>query len=88
MLHSFYVDDLVSGSESTEKALELYQNAKDRLLVEGFKLRKWKTNNMELLNEINKGENEEKEEKSSQVDISYAKETLRPAKDLGAKQKF
>ena len=87
LLHSLYVDELMSASERIEKALELYQKAKDRMLLGGFKLRKWKTNNTELLNEIYKSEGEEKEEKSSQVDISYAKETLAPAKNLGGGQK-
>ena len=87
LLNSFYVDDLVSGCESNEKALELYQKAKERMLAGGFKLRKWKTNDMELLKEINKSESVEKEERSGQLDMSYAKETLGPVKDLGGKTK-
>ena len=87
LLHSFYVDDLVSGCENTEKALGLYKKAKERMLEGGFKLRKWKTNDEELLKEIQKRESEEKQEKSSQEDMSYAKETLGPTKDLGGKTK-
>ena len=83
LLQSFYVDDLVSGGESIDKALELYQKAKERMLAGGFKLRKWKTNDVELLQEINKNESVEKEENSGQLDVSYAKETLGSAKDLG-----
>ena len=88
LLHSFYVDDLVSGCEGKDKALELYQKAKERMLAGGFKLRKWKTNDRELLNEINKRESMENEERSDQLDMSYAKETLGPARDLGVEQKF
>ena len=87
LLQSFYVDDLVSGCESIDKALELYQKAKERMLAGGFKLRKWKTNDVELLQEINKNESVEKEENSGQLDVSYAKETLGSAKDLGGKTK-
>ena len=86
LLHSFYVDDLVSGCENTEKVLGLYGKAKERMLEGGFKLRKWKTNDEELLKEI-QNESEEKQGKSSQEDISYAKETLGPTKDLGGKTK-
>ena len=86
-LHSFYVDDLVSGCENTEKALDLYEKAKERMLEGGFKLRKWKTNDEELSKEIQKRESEEKEGKSSQEDISYAKETLGSTKDLVGKTK-
>ena len=87
LLHSFYVDDLVSGCEGKDKALELYQKAKERMLEGGFKLRKWKTNDRELLNEINKKESMENEERSDQLDMSYAKETLGPARDLGGRTK-
>ena len=87
LLHSFYVDDLVSGCENSEKALDLYEKAKERMLEGGFKLRKWKTNDEELLKEIQKRESEEKQGKSSQEDISYAKEPLGPTKDLGGKTK-
>jgi len=87
LLNSFYVDDLVSGCESNEKALELYQKAKERMLTGGSKLRKWKINDMELLKEINKSESVEKEERFGQLDMSYAKETLGPVKDLGGKTK-
>jgi len=87
-LNSFYVDDLVSGCESNGKALELHQKAKERMLARGFKLRKWKSNDMELLKEINKSESVEKEERSDQLDMSYAKETLAQLRTWGAKQKF
>ena len=87
LLHSFYVDDLVSGCDNTEKALGLYEKAKERMLEGSFKLRKWKTNDEELSKEIQKRESEEKQGKSSQEDISYAKETLGPTKGLGGKTK-
>lgn len=50
-------------------------------------MRKWKTNDVELLKEIQKRENDEKQGKSGQEDMSYAKKTLGPTKDLGGKTK-
>lgn len=44
MVEGFYVDDLVSGEGTTEKAFSLYKKAKKRMAMGGFKLRKWKTN--------------------------------------------
>lgn len=44
MVESFYVDDLVSGESTTDKAYNLYSKAKVRMANGGFNLRKWKTN--------------------------------------------
>ena len=49
LLNSFYVDDLVSGEESVERALSLYQKSKKRLSEGGFNLRKWISNSPKLL---------------------------------------
>ena len=60
-----------------------------RLLEGGFKLRKSKPNDEELLKEIQKRQSEEKQGKFGQEDLSNAKETLGPTKDLeGARQRF
>ena len=60
-----------------------------RLLEGGFKLRKSKTNDEELLKEIQKRQSEEKQGKFGQEDLSNAKENLGPTKDLeGARQRF
>lgn len=43
MVESFYVDDLVSGESTTDKAYNLYSKAKVRMANGGFNLRNWKT---------------------------------------------
>ena len=45
---SLYVDDLISGSHSTKKALELKQTAKDVFSEAGFELHKWHSNVKEI----------------------------------------
>ena len=52
LLNSFYVDDLVSGAENTEKAFELYMESKNCLSKGAFHLRKWASNSSELLEKI------------------------------------
>lgn len=56
MIESFYVDDLVSGDSATDKAYDLYSKAKTRMAEGGFKLRKWKTNDPELMKRISSSE--------------------------------
>ena len=72
MISSFYVDDLVTGENSVENALELKSKARARLSEGGFTLRKWVTNSDELRQEL------EKNESSGQgsEDESYAKSSL------------
>ena len=82
MLNSFYVDDLVSGSNCIEDAFNLYRQAKSRMLEGGFRLRKWKTNSSELAKTIRECENESESEgpKLQQMVLqdegTYTKETL------------
>ena len=75
MLESFYVDDLVSGESTTDKAYTLYEKAKDRLASGGFKLRKWLSNDKILLKRIEMKEGIDSVEGESDQ-ISYAKSTL------------
>ena len=49
---SLYVDDLVCGESSVEKAFKIYQSAKRMMLEGGFNLRKWNSNSNELLRRI------------------------------------
>ena len=51
----FFVDDLVAGANSTQAAFNLYQKAKERMLEEGFRLRKFKTNNKKLVADLEAG---------------------------------
>jgi len=56
MKRSFYVHDLVSRERATQEAIELYDKARTRLALGGFKLRKWPTNSDELRAEIERHE--------------------------------
>ena len=49
VLKFLYVDDLASGSDSTESALTLAKKIKTRLLEGGFNMRKWLSNSKELM---------------------------------------
>ena len=55
MVDSFYVDDLVSGDSTTDKAHDLYNKARARMANGGFRLRKWKTNDPKLKRRIGDG---------------------------------
>ena len=48
MVDSFYVDHLVSGDSTTDKAHDLYNKARVRMANGGFRLQKWKTNDPKL----------------------------------------
>ena len=52
MKRSFYVDDLVTGDKTTQAASEMHDQAKERLQLGGFKLRKWLTNSGELREKV------------------------------------
>ena len=49
---SLYVYDVSSGSETTERGFELYQEAKSCFAQGCFHLRKWASNNTELMHRI------------------------------------
>ena len=80
LLESFFVDDLVTGMDSTEGAFQLYQKAKERLKQGGFTLRKWKSNREDLIDEIQAKEKsmqlEQPERNNSEIQDSFATETL------------
>ena len=80
LLESFFVDDLVTGMDSTEGAFQLYQKAKERLKQGGFTLRKWKSNREDLIDEIQAKEKsmqlEQPEKNNSEIQDSFATETL------------
>ena len=52
LLESLYVDDVSSGSGTTEGGFELYQEAKSCFAQGGFHLRKWASNSTELMHHI------------------------------------
>ena len=87
---SLYVDDLIAGEDTVERAFRLYMQAK-RLMAKGnFNLRKWNSNSQELLNQIRNFEQLSSEEELSpslmhspaisEENASYVKSTLGPSK--------
>eukprot|EP00112_Aurelia_sp_Birch-Aquarium-sp1_P012879 Seg2713.6 transcript_id=Seg2713.6/GoldUCD/mRNA.D3Y31 product="hypothetical protein" protein_id=Seg2713.6/GoldUCD/D3Y31 len=74
----FYVDDWASGAQDNETAMNLYHKVKLRMLEGGFNLRKWKTNEPELAQMIQKEEDVQKSDSdlSKEYDLSYAKTVL------------
>ena len=52
----FYVDDLNTGAESTKGGIETYETMKSRFSSANFNLRKWRTNNKELQQHIDRHE--------------------------------
>ncbi|XP_063619660.1 uncharacterized protein LOC134792321 [Cydia splendana] len=58
-LHDFYVDDILSGADSKEKAKILQDQLVNMLNAGGFNLRKWSSNKIELLNNIPEGSKED-----------------------------
>lgn len=50
MLHNdFYVDDLLSGSQTLAEAIQFQKDVSSILQQAGFSLRKWASNNLEHL---------------------------------------
>ena len=79
MKRSFCVDDLVSREKATQEAIKLYDKAKTRFALGGFKLRKWLTNSEQLRAEIEQQESCEGANTNKLIentDKSYAKEML------------
>ncbi|KAL9967410.1 hypothetical protein ACROYT_G025628 [Oculina patagonica] len=79
MKKSFYVDDIVTGQTTSREAGELYEKAKTRLAISGFKLRKSLTNSKELKAKITKREMRGESNVDKQIesaDESYAKATI------------
>ena len=79
MIEGFYVDDLVTGENTTAEACSLYDKAKGRMASGGFKLRKWRTNDTKLREKIQANETsgtvQERVSRLEEVE-TYAKSTL------------
>ncbi|XP_075990187.1 uncharacterized protein LOC142985830 [Anticarsia gemmatalis] len=51
----FYMDDLMSGCQSETEAVEIYEQMNGLLAKGGFKLQKWSSNKVSLLEELQEG---------------------------------
>ena len=80
LLHSTYVDDIVTGADTEEDAFALYTQAKDMFRSGGFNLRKFLTNSSDLQRKIDRTEGIHQAKPDSPTlsyaDDTYAKETL------------
>ena len=88
---SLYVDDLIAGEDTVERAFHLYMQAKGLMAKGNFNLRKWNSNSQELLSKIRNFEQLSSEEGElspsvmhspaiSEENTSYMKSTLGPSK--------
>ncbi|XP_055623656.1 uncharacterized protein LOC129767064 [Toxorhynchites rutilus septentrionalis] len=53
---NFYVDDFIGGAQTTDEALRLREELSQLLRKGGFSLRKWSTNQLEVLHGLNDDE--------------------------------
>ncbi|XP_063549129.1 uncharacterized protein LOC134756230 [Cydia strobilella] len=52
LANNIYVDNLLTGTESVDKALDLYKEAKDKFSKISMNLREWSSNSKEFLDQI------------------------------------
>ena len=72
-MEDFYVDDLLSGTNTIEQAITMQKQLSQLLKQGGFNLRKWSSNNQKILASIN-GEHTNKE--SYNIEIGKTVKTL------------
>ncbi|XP_063533701.1 uncharacterized protein LOC134743999 [Cydia strobilella] len=70
--HSFYMDDVLSGGNTIETAVEAKRQLTEVLRRGGFELQKWSSNSKEFINTVEP----EKRAKNSEIDINK-KETIK-----------
>ena len=56
MLSKLYAEDLVAGAEIVGKTFDLYRDCKEIMMQSSFNLRKWNSNDKELLKRIDLSE--------------------------------
>ncbi|XP_045777393.1 uncharacterized protein LOC123875556 isoform X2 [Maniola jurtina] len=72
IIHDFYVDDLLTGAQTLQEALDIKNKVTSELASAGMPLRKWKSNNSLLMTD---------ESKQSSVDLNIG--ALECSKTLG-----
>uniref|UniRef100_A0A8D8SYY4 Peptidase A2 domain-containing protein n=1 Tax=Cacopsylla melanoneura TaxID=428564 RepID=A0A8D8SYY4_9HEMI len=73
----FFMDDLVSGGDSVEEAVQLYRDLTDMFQSAGFNLRKWSSNEDRVLAEI------PEENRDKKVRFEFGEESDLSVKTLG-----
>ena len=81
---SAYMDDMVMGADTAERAHGMYEKAKLFLLKGGFNLRKWRTSDKTLQSVIDSKENSQSEhvKKVESDESSYVQATVGDASHL------
>ena len=72
-MKDLYVDDWATSFENTEEAFQNYKTAKEIMAEGSLNLRKWKSNDKELLCRINQKESKSNEEQSNKTEGDIAK---------------
>ncbi|KAL0880272.1 hypothetical protein ABMA27_002729 [Loxostege sticticalis] len=67
--NDYYMDDLMSGCETKEEGLKLYNEMNELLAKGGFYLQKWTSNDHELLKEMKVSEGEGKQDRKEEEEI-------------------
>jgi hypothetical protein len=70
IMKDFYVDDLLTGTDSLEEGMKLQRDIIEVLRRGGFNLRKWNSNNDELLENLARNHNEPREKQISSNDTT------------------
>ncbi|XP_073950857.1 uncharacterized protein [Choristoneura fumiferana] len=65
--NEFYMDDLMSGCEKEEEAVEIYKQMTELLRRGGFELQKWASNSQALLEQIRDANSRKEEDKRIEV---------------------
>ena len=78
MIDNLYVDDMTFSTSTLECAYGMYEKARERMMSGGFRLRKWVTNDQELVERIKCREEsrERNGDSEMQSEEGYAKAIL------------
>ncbi|XP_063384763.1 uncharacterized protein LOC134670879 [Cydia fagiglandana] len=74
--HEFYMDDLMSGCESEEEAIEIYKQMNELLKRGGFELQKWASNSEAMLKQIQQDSLGKQDENKIEVKLEATNKIL------------
>ncbi|CAK1594516.1 unnamed protein product [Parnassius mnemosyne] len=87
VLNSFYMDDLMMGSNSVEEGVEICKQMVALLGKGGFALQKWNSNNRQLLDRISSIYTNEVVQQTGQIKIKNENTENKDKEDIGVKEK-
>ncbi|XP_063534991.1 uncharacterized protein LOC134744973 [Cydia strobilella] len=74
--HEFYMDDLMSGCESEEEAIEIYKQMNELLKRGGFEFQKWASNSEAMLKQIQQESLGKQDKKKIEVKLEATNKIL------------